>query len=251
MTHRSDTGLAATTLRVTNIPGTTRVKLASPGRRDMAIELSGPEAVLNNISWQVRGGVLHISGTDNAGGNIVVSDSGPGFRSRMTVRGGRGGVVIGGRGGMVVSGGGTVMTSGGGQTVISTGGRGGTVIVDGKVVSGPGAGQDAEAGEAELTVFVPEGTPAQIADDGSGNYELGDLRGTLDLRIEGFSQVRAGALTATRIRIGGSAEIEIASVLDALRADIAGSGRISVLAGEVGQLRLSVSGSGQIGRAHV
>lgn len=30
MAHKSDTGLAATTLRVTNIPGSTRVRLAAP-----------------------------------------------------------------------------------------------------------------------------------------------------------------------------------------------------------------------------
>jgi hypothetical protein len=230
MAHRSDLGLSASRLRVTNIPGTTRVRLAQPSATQMAIELSGPESLIKDISWEVRDGTLHVTGPAGGGGTII--SSGPGFQS----------VIRGSRGGMIVS-------SAGGQTVISTGGRGGQVIVNGKIVSGPGAGGAAEAGEAELTVYVPEGTPVQVADDGAGNYELNDLRGTLDLKIEGHSQVRAGVMRATRISIGGSGGVEIAAVLDALRVNISGSGHVDVAAGEVGQLTASISGSGRVSYA--
>lgn len=237
MTHRSDTGLHASALRVTNIPGTTRIRVAPPSSRDMSIELSGPEAVLKDISWEVRGGTLHITGPEGGGGGMIISSSGSGdvfigSRSVSVVRGGRGVSVV----------------SSGQQTVISTGGRNRTIIVDGKVVSGPGAGAG-EPGEAELTVRVPEGTPVQIADDGDGTYEIIDTRGSLDLKLEGSSQVRAGLVDATRIAIGGSADVGIARVNGSFRASISGSGQVQAGGGEVGQLRLSISGSGFIGFA--
>jgi hypothetical protein len=235
MAHRSDTGLSARTLRITNIPGKTRVKLASAGTRTMAIELSGPEAILKDISWKVRDSVLHISGPETGGGGVMISNFSSGD---MTVHGGRAGsVIIGGRGVSVVS--------AGRRTVISTGRRRSTVIVDGKVVIGPGAGAD-DPGEAELTVHVPAGSAVQVSDDGAGAYEIGDTNGPLDLKIEGFSQIRAGAVSAARIAIGGSAEISLASVSDEFRVSIAGSGSVRASHGDVSLLRLSVSGSGSI-----
>jgi hypothetical protein len=245
MAHRSDTGLAATTLRVTNIPGITHIKLAQPSATGMAIELSGPESILKDISWEVRHGVLHVTGPRGGGGGVTITSSfGPGGKYRVS--GGGGDVFIAGRGVHIGSRGMSV-TSSGDMTVISTGRRGGsrTVIVDGKVVSGPGAGAD-EPGEAELTVFVPQGAAIQVSDDGDGTYDIGDTRGSLDLKIEGSSQVTAGAVGAARVSVGGHADIDISAVNGSLRASIAGSGSVKARRGEVAQLNLSVSGSGSI-----
>jgi hypothetical protein len=239
MTNRSGTGLRASALRVANIPGTTRIRLAPPSQTGMSIELSGPEAVLKDISWEIRGDTLHITGPESGGGGGTIISS---FGSGDVFIGGRSVSVRGGRGVSVVS--------AGRQTVISTGGRGGTVIVDGKIVSGPGSGAEGgEPGEAELTVSVPEGTPVQIADNGDGTYEIGDTRGKLDLKLGGSSQVRAGHVDATRIAVDGHADIIIARVNGSFRVSISGSGRVQADGGEVGQLRLSISGSGFTGFA--
>lgn len=245
MTHRSASGLHASRLRLTNIPGTTQVRPGPPGTMDLTLD--GPETLVKDISWEVRDGTLHITGPASEGGGGITINSGG-----ITVRGGRG----------VVIGSGIVSESiynehtdryrlhrlgdfgGRRRTVITTDGTS-QVIVNGKVVSGPGAGEPAETGAVELAVTVPAGTGVQISGDCAGSYELGGIRGTLDLQLQGAVVVRAGVMRATRAEITGSARVTIASVLDALRADITGSGSIDAKAGEVTELDLDVTGSGR------
>ena len=127
---RTARGLTATKLRLTNIPGTTRVKLGTgPG---MDLEVNGPGDLTKDITWQVRGDTLHVTGPDTGGGGtVMVNTFGPGG-SRMTVRGVGGAMVIG-AGDMVISG--PAAASGSGRLaraaqVINTGGRGRRVTVD-------------------------------------------------------------------------------------------------------------------------
>lgn len=241
MTTRSEQGLAARTLRLSDIPGTVRVLPGDgPG---MAFELTGPARLTDSVTWKILGDVLHISGPAGGGGvSVMTNVFGPGGHS-MSVRAGRGIVV--GDGDVFVSGRGQTVVSSGRQTVISTGGRGGTVIVDGKVVSG-GDGEPGEAGELELTVHVPSGSPVQISDDGDGNYELGATGGPLDLKLGGANRVRAVTAETARVHIGGHSEVILGSVSRSLHIDISGSGTVQARQGSVGQLRVSVSGSGQV-----
>ena len=246
---RTARGLTATKLRLTNIPGTTRVKLGTgPG---MDLEVNGPGDLTKDITWQVRGDTLHVTGPDTGGGGtVMVNTFGPGG-SRMTVRGVGGAMVIG-AGDMVISGrGGTIIGSGrsgaGGDMVINTGGRGRRVIVDGKVVSGTGTGEPvSDPGDVELTVYVPAGSAVQVADDFDGAYEVEGIGGTLDVKLEGSSNVNAGAMDATRISISGHSEVGITSVQRVLRVDISGSGSVTVRQGNVSELKASISGSGQV-----
>lgn len=247
MADRKADNLAATQLRLTNIPGTARVRVGNgPG---MSLVLTGPESLTKDVTWQILGDTLHVDGPELGGAvSVMISSFGPGG-SRSVISGGRGSIVVGasdvymsGRGIRI---GGAGVFSGGDQVIINTGGHHQKVIVDGRVIA-PGDGESAEAGEVELTVHVPAGTPVQIADDAFGRYRVEGTGGTLDLKLEGAVQVDSGATDAARMSITGSARVGIASVQRALAVNISGSGRVDVPQGSVGQLRVAISGSGQM-----
>lgn len=247
------TGTAqASTLRLTNIPGRTRVQVAPPGATTMSFTLDGPAALLEKITWGARNGVLHIEGPapEKAGG---ISISG----GDITVRGGSG-IVIGD--GIVSEGIYNADTDryrlqslGFGSRARShrvthiSSGSGDQVIVNGRVVAGPGSGEpdDAVNGSVELTVTVPESSGTEIGDATASTYAVASTRGTLDARITGAAVIRAGAVRGTRVDVTGSGRVTVASVLDSLRADITGSGCVDVEAGEVANLDLNITGSGR------
>lgn len=224
MTHRTARNLAASKLRLTDIPGTARVLVG--GGPHMSLELTGPEKPTDDVKWEVRDGTLHVEGPKGAGGgSMMVNTFGPGGRSVSTVSFGRGGSVV----------------SVGGQTVIASGGR--TVIVDGQVITPGGSGGEERA---ELTVTVPAATPVMISDDSAGVYEVGSTGGTLDVKAGGAGSVTAGDVDAARVSVRGAADVGIASVRRALRVDVAGSGDVRVRGGQVDRLQVSVAGSGDV-----
>ena len=283
MAQRTARNLAAAKLRLTNIPGTARVRLGDGPR--MSLELTGPDALTNDIRWEVRGDTLHVEGPQFGGGGLMISSFGPG--GSVQVHAGRGTVVSSGD--MFVSGrgvviGGTSVRAGRGQTIINTGGRAGQVIVDGRVVSGEGAGEPAEMGDVELIVYVPGGAPVQVADDGAGTYEIGRILGTFGpqaggqqpghrrgdgrhpglrrraqrnsgrlgaagaagqhLRVRVFTAPE-GTVTDLNVSISGSGQVAYGGVAVDADLDVSGSGHIRVDT-VTGTLRRDVSGSGRI-----
>lgn len=230
MTQRTASNLAAERLRLTNIPGTARVRVGDGA--GMSLELTGPEKLLAEVKWEVRDGTLHVEGPKYGGGGTMVSTFGPGGRS----------TVIRSHGGSMTISGGSSVISAGRQTVITTGS--GQVIVNGKLVTPDGT--EGNPGDVELTVTVPHGTPMGVSDDGAGIYELGSTGGTLDVRLGGAGSVTAGDTDAARIGIRGSGDVQIASVQRALRVDIAGSGDVRVHRGQVDRLQVSIAGSGDV-----
>lgn len=229
MTQRTARNLTAARLRLTNIPGSARVRVG--GEAGMSLELTGPEKLLADVKWEVRDGTLHVEGPKYGGSGTMISTFRPGGRS----------TVIRSHGGSTVICGGSVISAGR-QTVITTGG--GQVIVNGKLITPDGG--EGGAGDIEMTVLVPHGTPVAISDDGAGAYEVDSTRGTLDVRLGGGGSVSAGDVDAVRVGVRGSGDVEIASVQRALRADIAGSGDVRVRRGEVAQLQVSIAGSGDV-----
>lgn len=226
MTQRTARNLTAERLRLTNIPGTARVRVGDgPG---ISLELSGPGKLADDVSWQVREGTLHVEGPEGAGGGVtMISSFGPGGGS----------TVIRSHGGSMVISGGSVISAGR-QTVIT---GGGPVIVNGKLVDA-GDGE----GEVTLTVTVPAGTPVAVADDGAGAYEVGSTLGALDVKLGGGARVSAGDVDAARVAVRGSGDVRVASVRRSLRADVTGSGDVRVRGGQVGQLQVTVTGSGDV-----
>jgi len=228
MTERSKTIRAARNLLLTSIPGTVQVDTWNePG---ISFELTGPEDALKDISHSTDAGVLHIRGPRNGGG--------------IMIRGGGGQVVIGD----MVSGI-NVFGRGGGTYIsgsdISTGGGRRRVVVDGQVVS-PSSASGEAAEPVRLTVHVPARASIGITDHSDGIYRLGNIGGTLNARLKGAGSVTAGTLAALNVDISGAADLEAAWVAEQLRADISGTGSVTVRKGMVEDLRASVSGTGSI-----
>ena len=232
-TERDDT-FQASRLHVSDIPGATLIRVGTG--TSMRVRVSGPAKLAERIRSEVAGGTLKVSGPPGAGGGVTVVSSHGGSSVFQSGRGsvqtnvfsaGRN-VVIGGRGaGMIVS----------------TGD--GVVIVDGKVISGgEGVTVIGDQGSVQVVIEVPPVTPVTVEDAGGGNYELGDIAGTLDVRLSGSGRVTAGRMAATRAAIHGSGDVRVGSVTQALRIAIHGSGDASVRAGNVDELDISIQGSG-------
>lgn len=201
-------------LHLSDIPGSAEIYPATSAV--MEVSITGPEGIVAQITCEQRRNTLYIAGPRTGGGGVTV------------ISHGRGGHMN------IVSGNARVLVSG--ADVIMTGGR---IIAGGAVFAEPAGGG------VRVTVSVPPHTPVAIDDATAGRYSLGDIDGTLDLRLKGGGDVAAGHCADARVSIQGSSDVEIASVHgQALSAAIQGSGDLTVRSGEVGHLDLTVQGSG-------
>lgn len=211
----------AARLHMSDIPGSAQI-LPGTGTA-MQVSISGPAELTGKIVCEQRGDTLHISGPRTGAGGVTITSFGRGGSQMNVISAGRN-VVISGGGRMVISG-----------DVIMAGGK---VITSGDVTVADSAG-------VRITVSVPLHTPVAIDDSTAGRYGVGDIEGTLDLRLKGGGDVTAGRCADTRVSIQGSSDVEISAVHGSvLSAGIQGSGNVTVRGGQVGRLDLTVQGSG-------
>ncbi|MAK61042.1 MAG: hypothetical protein CMK09_08690 [Ponticaulis sp.] len=88
---------------------------------------------------------------------------------------------------------------------------------------------------------------ANVSIRGSGDFELGDVRGDALVSIAGSGDVDIGRIAGRAdLNIRGSGDISIQSISDELVVDLGGSGDVEIEEGEVGKLDVNVLGSGDV-----
>ena len=111
------------------------------------------------------------------------------------------------------------------------------------VVTGGKGGSSNAADEVNITVMVPPGTNVTL-DDVSGDAEIGDIGGDLDVTCKGTGRVHCGSVRSASISISGVGAVRVGEVTGSLNARISGSGNIRVKSGTVTALDAKISGSG-------
>jgi len=215
------------TLCLENLWAEVTVRTGQPGVAEVTLE--GEEKLLKQIKvTQPSPDQLSISGPENSGGGMTVISSG----GSVSVRGGRGSVVIGG--------------SVSGARIIT--GRN-LVIVNGRVVSG---GEDATVIEgdkiATITVTVPQGTHLDVSD--VQKLDSRGLGGRLDLSLHSQGEARVQDVVKAKIACHGQSHCRIANCSGDLRVTCGGqsSATVSGTFGDVeadssGQSHISVNGN--------
>jgi hypothetical protein len=117
-----------------------------------------------------------------------------------------------------------------------------------------------------VAIKVPAGMAIDIKNEGSADYVIGPVGGSLHARLAGSGDIAAEAVTdldlnisgssdakiahvsgPTGIRITGSGDVQIAdAAIPSLKIDVHGSGDVSIAQGKIGTLSGSVSGSGDL-----
>lgn len=236
------------TLALENLGANVRISVGAEGKA--TFRMSGDEKLLKDIEVsQPSPNRIQIKGKGLGGGNDITVISGGGRQSvsMTSVRGGN----------IVISGGGSI---------VSVGRGGGTVIINGKVVSGEGNVETIEGGLPEIQVNVPKGTSLDITDvestissglGGKLNARLGgqcslsvsDVNG-LKVKCNGQSGCTArNASGDANLSTNGQSSIEIRGNLNDVEAETNGQSHITIggnchdFDGEAnGQSRISVSG---------
>lgn len=178
------------------------------------VELTGPSSVVEAFTLTERYGTLLIEEGRSSGshGSININDG----SISMTNFGGNsfiGGVQIGGRhGGMTISG---------------------------------------HTGGLSLKVFVPSGTPI-IVSTKSGDVDISDVKGPLDISIAGSADVKAKSASGNvNVKIAGSGDVKVGrGDVANLSVSIAGSGDVR-FGGVAQNAMLTIAGSGDISVDHV
>ncbi len=99
------------------------------------------------------------------------------------------------------------------------------------------------AGSGDIT--ATDAQTAKVRISGSGDIKLGAVSGKTDISIAGSGDVTAERSVGVNCSISGSGDIKIKEIRGDLSAKICGSGDITC-AGEVEELSISVSGSGDL-----
>lgn len=99
---------------------------------------------------------------------------------------------------------------------------------------------DRQSGNLTITATVPRGSAVAISDL-VGDATVGDTMG--DLRLEAAAtKAHIGKVAKASIAMGGSGQIDIASVAGKLDLDLGGSGKVVV--GSTGSVKADIAGSG-------
>jgi len=99
---------------------------------------------------------------------------------------------------------------------------------------------DRQSGNLIVTVTVPRGSAVSISDL-VGNATVGDTMGNLHLEAAA-TKTHIGKVAKASISMGGSGQIDIASVEGVLDLDLGGSGKVVV--GSTGSVKADIAGSG-------
>lgn len=109
--------------------------------------------------------------------------------------------------------------------------------------------QDSDGAGVDRTLHIdlriPPGFAVSVDDSGSVEYRIGDLAAPLAVDASGQVTLSAGTVTALELSLSGSGHVEVARVTGALHLDMSGSTSVSIARGEVAALDLDASGSGQ------
>ena len=97
-----------------------------------------------------------------------------------------------------------------------------------------------DRGDLFVKVTVPRGTDVNV-NDLVGNANIGDTMGNLKFEAAA-SKAHIGKVQQAMIDLGGTGNIEIASVQNELRLDMGGSGKVTT--GPVGSVKADIAGSG-------
>ena len=97
-----------------------------------------------------------------------------------------------------------------------------------------------EHGDLFVKVTVPRGTDVDVKDL-VGNASIGDTMGNLKFEAAA-TKAHIGKVQQASIDLGGTGNIDIASVQNELRVDMGGSGKITT--GPVGSVKADIAGSG-------
>lgn len=217
---------AAARLRLGDVAGIVRVRERTGAA--MQIRITGSKPRVERIECEPRGDVLVISDPACVGGDTFARRGA--VRTRAQVFGP--GVSFGTVGSHVhIADAEVVVSSSHGSHVVSA--HGDVVHVD------------HHDGDLEIVVDVPPQTPITI-EAASGRYRVDDVKGSLDVRLTGVADVRAGSVGPSQIDLGGTSRAEILAVSGReLRARIAAAGQLTVREGEVDTLIVTVADAGK------
>lgn len=209
------------TLCLENLWAEVTVRPGQPGVAE--VKLEGDEKLLKQIKVsQPTPDQLLIKGPEDGGGVTVISSGGS-----VSVRGGRGSVVIGGNvvGGRIITG-------------------SNLVVINGRVVSG---GENATVIEGDqipkITVTVPKGTNLDVSD--VQKLDSRGLGGKLDLSLHGQGETTIGDVVKAKVVCHGQSHCQVTNCSGDLRVTCAGQSSVTA-SGSFGDVEADSSGQSHV-----